>query len=227
MTAPTHIAIGMAAAVALVRLTGQPISAAQLLLCLLGALAPDIDADNGSIARPGVIFGRFLPRPLARFLDGLGLLVSRIAFKLCGHRRFFHWPLLGLLMILAGYLIENLGLLLFGLGYLSHIIADLFTTGGVPAFGPFSKEIYSVLRLKTGSKIEGLLCIAIVILVAVFGFATLPAPTRFWLVTYYERFADSTIFWPTVALLCGAFVLALLAPRPQTRRSTNRKGKRR
>lgn len=176
MTGPTHLLVGLATTIAVARTTGIVPAPVMLICMLFGAIGPDIDSDSGSITRPGRIFSRFLPRGAANLLDGFGAIVGGIARKLSGHRGMFHWPIIGIVLIGSGFYCENYFVFWFGVGYLSHILADGFTVHGVPLYGPFSVRNYSFAKVKVGSKTE--LVIALVLLVSVVGFGWELLPQR-------------------------------------------------
>lgn len=177
MTGPTHALFGLALTVALADTTGLLPSAPQLLLVLLGSIAPDIDGE-GSVTKPGKILNRLVPRGTARMLDDFGQILSKIIHCFSHHRGIFHAPIMGLIMIGAGLYFEMFWLFWFGFGYLSHIIADSLTMGGIPAFGPFKQNMYSLLRIRTGSLREGLFFILLSIYLVLRGFPLLPESLR-------------------------------------------------
>jgi len=177
MTGPTHIVIGLATAVAYTRANGMSPGPLGLLVLLAGALAPDIDGD-GSITRPGSLLGRFLPRGARLMLNELTLVVNGIIKMLFNHRGFFHWLLIPATIIFCGLYFHRPYVFYFGLGYLSHILADCCTKGGVELFQPFTNKNISITRLKTGSSLEGVLCCLLLALVCLFGFGVLPETTQ-------------------------------------------------
>ena len=166
MKAPAHVAIGTLVSVALARFyPALEFGALHYLVMVVGSLSPDIDG-GGSITRPGKILQRFLPYTVAAVLDGLFQTLSRTIGFFSGHRGACHWPAVGFLIIACAIYTENFFLFWFGFGYLSHILADACTIGGVPLLGPFSRERFSWVPLRTGSPAEWVLtavlwCIAL------------------------------------------------------------------
>lgn len=187
MTAPTHVVIGMAATIALARINGLALSPVLILCAVVGSLAPDIDADGGSISRPGKIFRRFLPRGAADLLDEFTQVISKAINMVFGHRGPMHWPLIGILIYLTGLLRQNDYLLWFGWGYLWHILADAITVKGVPVLGPFRSEFYSFGSFRTGRSSELLVLIPAFLFVLVCGWPLLPENLRYWLLFYAEK----------------------------------------
>lgn len=150
-------------------LAGFPAGAA---LCagaaILGALAPDIDAEDSTIKHE---------------LGGAGAVASW-GLGLAGvkHRGLTHYGLTAVLALAAAWLIGGqFGLgdvgLAFGLGYLSHILADAMTKQGVPLWGPLAGQFHllpKALCMRTGSPAETLLFMALVLILVRLGPALLP-----------------------------------------------------
>ena len=126
----------------------------------------------------------FMPQTGIRLLDGAlaqGARVNRgVPFVLaafCGlimviiekskHRGFTHttaalllvaFPLIFMLVtgvMFVGADIAVSGQIGFVLGWLSHMVADTFNRGGVPWLWPVMKKRFKVMRIKTGSGMEG------------------------------------------------------------------------
>lgn len=111
----------------------------------IGSLLPDIDHKNSYIGSK---------------TKGL----SKAINKLAGHRKLFHAPLLYLLLYSLGLGIckENIDFMVVNglfLGILSHLILDSFTIGGLPWFYPFSKQKFSLAKIKTSSNLEESICL--------------------------------------------------------------------
>lgn len=178
MTGPTHVLFGLCTGVLLCKTNIVHLDPVSLLCLFAGSLAPDIDADGASITRPGSILRGFLHRGLVKLLDEVGRLVCALANKISGHRGLFHTPTVaGIIFLFALYNASpHLGW--FGVGYLSHIIADAFTYTGVPLLWPARKMNYSFSTLRTGSATEGWLAACMVFFVVGFGWALLPENTR-------------------------------------------------
>ena len=122
-------------------------------LCLgaaiIGALLPDIDANESTIKGELGLAGRVVS-------GGLHLLGVK-------HRGLTHTGLAG-----AGIFVISLSIgqhfgfpdvgLAFGLGYLSHLLADGVTLTGIPLLAPFyPKSVHLLtkfLRVRTGSPVE-------------------------------------------------------------------------
>ncbi|MCO6430680.1 MAG: metal-dependent hydrolase [Deltaproteobacteria bacterium] len=186
MTAPTHVAIGMAASIVLARVNGLPFSALDLLIVVIGSLAPDIDSDDGSIVRPGKILRRFLTKGIADFVDGISKTIASLIKFIFGHRGFFHWPLFGAALYMGGLILELNWLMWFGWAYLWHILADFCTVSGVPFYGPFVTRKVAWSSLRTGSLSERLLALPIWLSVFILGWPLLPEQTRYWLTKFFS-----------------------------------------
>lgn len=124
-----------------------PASVNCLGVVALGSLAPDLDTPKSSLGR------RTWP-------------VSRTVSSLIGHRGFTHSILACLLVSLGlevasqyypGWLAYFVA---FGIGYASHVVADWFTTEGVPLFWPNRKRFRSPLRFRTNGPGELLFSLA-------------------------------------------------------------------
>ena len=129
---------------------------AGLALCagaaILGALAPDIDAEESTIGGEIGVAGSFI--------QGVLRLVG------VKHRGVLHSGLAGLVVLALGAFIGwrvgylDVGLA-FGLGYLSHVaLADALTIHGVPLLWPLKAQFHLLpkgLRVRTGGPVEGLI----------------------------------------------------------------------
>lgn len=190
MTGSTHVAIAVAATVAAAGATGTPPDGAAAWIALvIGSLAPDIDSGGGTIARPGSLLKRLLPRWLAWLLDWIGTTISGMIRSLVGHRTITHWPVWGLVLMLLGL---NLGygwLIWFGWGWLWHILGDFCTKSGVPLLGPFWTKDFKWSPLRTGSAAEFLLAAALWGYIGWAGWAYIPAEARYWV----ARFGQSLL----------------------------------
>lgn len=173
MTSPTHLVIGLASSVALTRISGFDLTPEALLAILLGSIAPDIDGD-GVVSRPGRLFRRFLSRPIARMLDAFGQALSALFRTTLGHRGFFHWPLLPVIMFIGSYYFQSPLLFWFGWAYLFHILADACTPAGVPLLAPFTKREINFFSIPTGSPGELIVFGITLFCVIIFGWDLLP-----------------------------------------------------
>ena len=160
MRGHTHALFGLATLAAVEALTDfvppHPLQGvpAGLALCagaaILGALAPDLDAEEASIQHE---------------LGGLGSAVrGGLQFFGVKHRGLTHSGLAtSLVMAISWLLGQRLGYphlgLAWGLGYLSHILADAMTVGGVPLLWPLPGRVHLLprpWRIRTGGAVEGL-----------------------------------------------------------------------
>ena len=177
MTAPTHIIVALASSVALQQISVLRLDIFQILLILVGGLAPDIDTD-GSITKPGKILYRFIGPGFARLIDDLLAVFLSIIHKVVRHRGFFHWPLFCLVLFIIAKYYQQEWLLFFALGYATHLFADFLTKGGIPVLGPFTKKNYSVALCRIASPIEYSIALGLLIYCLVFGFQFLPTLTQ-------------------------------------------------
>lgn len=169
MIGKTHIFIGLATIAAIDAATGfvephlvQAIPAGPFLCIfagVLGALAPDLDAEEGS--------------QIQYEMGGAGVAISGWLQSFgVQHRGLTHYgvttvvviAVVGILGWLLGYMDVGLA---FGLGYLSHVLADSMTIKGTPLLWPREKEFHilpSALRVRTGGPLEPLILMVTVAL---------------------------------------------------------------
>jgi membrane-bound metal-dependent hydrolase YbcI (DUF457 family) len=174
MRGHTHTLFGLTTVVAVNALTdfvqphvieGVP---AGLVMCasaaILGALAPDIDAEDSAIKREMGAVGIF---------TSLSLQVFGVR-----HRGLTHYGVTTLLVMVMSYLVGQwLGYpdvgLAFGLGYFSHVvIADALTKHGVPLGWPRPGQFHLLpraLRVKTGGPAEVLVTLSLVLVMVWLG----------------------------------------------------------
>lgn len=170
MVGKTHLVIGLATLAGTEAATGlvQPHPVKDIpvgpFLCIIavivGALAPDIDAEESQIKYEMGEAGL----ALSTWLQSFGV----------EHRGLTHYGLTGLIVTVSSGLLgwwlgyPDVGLA-FGLGYLSHILADSLTLAGTPLLWPLQKEqnfhlLPAALRVRTGGPVEPLIFIAVTIL---------------------------------------------------------------
>lgn len=159
MTGRTHdLAAFTALTVVMVTVPLEKISLATALVAfsanMIGGLAPDLDQSTASIwrkVRAGGILGRLIS-------------------PLFGGHRFISHSLIGVVMvgIVLQIILDLLGTVLlvdmnivwwaFMIGFVSHIIMDLFTREGVPLLFPlpihFGIPPFRFTRMKTGGLVE-------------------------------------------------------------------------
>lgn len=132
----SHIAVGLG----LTSLTGELIESKgmdttiNLMIVVLFSLLPDIDHPKSKIST---------------FLFPL-LPVSYLIYKKYGHRTITHslWFWLFLSLVLIIFMPTNEMALIASIAYLSHILSDLISMGGVPLFYPQKKKRYAFIRLE-------------------------------------------------------------------------------
>lgn len=152
MMAATHVLAGVAAWTAGSGLAGLPAEPAMLTAAGIGSLLPDID-------HPDSWFGRrfrYVSVPLAMVIGHRGITHSLLALALC----LAGLALLGRHAVAAPVLV----------GYLSHLVCDSLTVGGVPLLWPWRRP-FGLRLVRTGSAAELLLAAA---LLAVVGQPWLP-----------------------------------------------------
>lgn len=153
MMASTHVVFGLTCWVAFERVHGVDLlsSPATLLIASCSSLLPDIDT-------PKSRFGRmvpFLSYPISAIFGHRGIthslfmvVIMMAAMLFYGHSNWFIAPLV--------------------VGYLSHLVGDVFTNSGAPLLWP-NKDKVSIPVFDTGGFVEVVVRVALVaVLVAFF-----------------------------------------------------------
>jgi len=159
MQGKNHVALALAIPLAGAMLLDTPLPATAWAWggLVVGSLAPDIDGE-GSIAYWGNFLpGRITPRPVVGLLNWLGTSISSLIRSVFGHRKLFHWPVWGVVLMLAASMLPSAYasiLFWFGLGYILHILGDAMTKSGVPIFGPLWQADISFTPMVTGKFTE-------------------------------------------------------------------------
>lgn len=115
----------------------EPLVIAGTIACgLAGSLFPDLDHKNSTATKKAGVVG--------------GL--TSTVFK---HRGLLHSPLfyslIYVLLLPFCKLPFSVFLTSWYFGVLSHLIMDMFNTGGIPLFSPLSRKKFKVANIKTGS----------------------------------------------------------------------------
>jgi inner membrane protein len=126
-------------------------------VALVASLLPDIDSDESSIRQA---------TGTARHSGVVGRIVSFMLRIFGGHRAITHsllaWALLTFWV--GVYFRGNMLMVAFGIGYLSHLIADALTVQGVPLLWPIFRRrisfLPSAIAIRTGGVVETLVVIA-------------------------------------------------------------------
>ncbi len=150
MTATTHQMLGATVAIYYIQHTGQP-EYYPIIFSIAGSLIPDIDEPNSKIGSK---------------VTG----ISKSTKAIFGHRTITH-SLLGVIIfgLIVNHFVDLFSLpdfitTYFILGYLSHLLGDIFTISGVPLFYPLSKK-YAIPIVKTGGKMERIFQLVITLIV--------------------------------------------------------------
>lgn len=163
MTGRTHLVGGAAAASAAIAITMPSYAGAAMLLGggLLGGLLPDIDKRGSKISNRFPLVNSFV----SVFFTHRGLLHDITFYATLALLVFPAWRA-------GGYPAFILGLFL---GIFSHLFLDGLNGRGVPVFlfdalrflrtGRFKQRRYRLLKLKTGSFSETIVCILLFILI--------------------------------------------------------------
>ncbi len=179
MTGKTHIAIGITAALAVS--SNQPVEN-RLVLVLVSAISsliPDLDHPKGKLNQKILLINNNFYRIL--FYLSLGFVSTYLYYSMeikvflylgiisfligiSSHRGFTH-SIIGFLISLTiiKLCMGNFGVEYiytgFTIGYVLHIIADLFTIKGVKLFYPLKNNISLPIKIRTNSKVENIIFI--------------------------------------------------------------------
>jgi len=82
-------------------------------------------------------------------------------------------------------------LMWFGGGYASHLLGDALTAGGIPLWSPISSSRVSLSGMKTGSKMEYVLALVLLVFVCGFGWALFPEQVKHTHRQLYELMVNS------------------------------------
>lgn len=155
---------------------------------MVGSLLPDMDGE-GSIAYWGNWLPRYVtPRPVRDLLNWVGQTTSRIIRAIFGHRNALHWPVVGLIICLAGSRLGLDWLFWLGVGYVLHILGDSLTKSGVPLLGPIWRGDISFLPMVTGGFFESTFGLALWGFVGWRFLALLPQYQSAWLWQVFYMF---------------------------------------
>lgn len=148
MRGRTHLIVGIAAGAAAslaLPIEDNTMRLGVFAATAIGSLFPDIDNAQSKLGR------KIKP-------------ISIIINKLFGHRGFIHSPCNLLLILITSIVFmavfenfKQLPILIgFSIGFITHIILDAITKGGIPFLYPFSKKRYNFTVIKTGGIGEAL-----------------------------------------------------------------------
>ncbi|MBV1799810.1 metal-dependent hydrolase [Siccirubricoccus sp. G192] len=158
MMAGSHVALGAAAWIAAAPQLGQPaLAPAALGLAVLGALLPDIDHPKSWVGRRL----RPLSHAIAAVFGHRGVTHSLVAVAGCGA-----------LLLNEGVPRQVVAPLV--VGYLSHLLGDLLTPGGLRLAWPF-RGTWALPLCRTGSPFEPLV-VALALLAAWYLMPARPDP---------------------------------------------------
>jgi inner membrane protein len=150
MTGITHIALGLTTLYAL-RVAPTPQENIIVgAVCVLGSLAPDLDHPNAMLTRK---------------LGCVGWLISGVLRFFSQHRGITHSVWFAVAVSLAAWQLQSMVMWSFAVGYIVHIIGDMFTHDGVLYLLPLRVVVRSPLHILTGSIAEKLL-LAVLVLAA-------------------------------------------------------------
>lgn len=121
-----------------------PVAGLILGMSVLGELAPDIDTVNSTISLRTPIIPKLINRKF-------------------GHRGLLHSPifLVGLWLVVGG---RNFWGNVFCIGYLGHLVQDLFTRAGLPLLFPFDKRKISLFSYHSGERMDYVITLVLIIL---------------------------------------------------------------
>ena len=146
----THVVSSLAVGTALVVATDYPYTADLVAGLMIGSVLPDIDEPNSFIGRRS--FG-----------------LSKLINRLFGHRGFTHSLTCWIMLAILSLLYSNTFTISISLGYLFHLMGDLFSTSGLRLFLPFSeKRVKMFITYQTGGTREKMIFYLCIVLIMFF-----------------------------------------------------------
>jgi inner membrane protein len=143
-----------------------------LLISGIVALIPDIDHHNSKINKICTPIIYIVLLFYLVFYKHLYILISSLLWVIIAikskHRTFTH-SLIGLLIFILPFINSNYFIPVI-IGYISHLLSDMFTKNGIPLLYPIKtmdKKHYlktNIGFIKTGGKFENIICIMLIIL---------------------------------------------------------------
>lgn len=150
-----HLTLGAVSGIAggLCLLSNPAWAAGYTLTCTISSLFSDLDSPMSKL-------GRTTP------------MISKFCNKMFGHRGLFHTPCFLFLSWLCYFNLSkniyesNTFWVMYGfsVGFLCHMIQDLFTKGGIKLLYPFSKKRFHLTNFKSKSKIHNGITVPLIIL---------------------------------------------------------------
>lgn len=177
MTGKTHMAMGIAAGLAISTGKTTEVQLIWVISSAIGSLVPDLDHPKAKLNQKLL----FLKNEYYRTLFFLSLtigsaylyintentilgLVSIMTFftAISSHRGFTHsivgfltaTSIVKIITLKYGFPIAYSG---FSTGYLLHLVADFFTVKGIKLFYPLNKNVSSPLVIKTNNNLENII----------------------------------------------------------------------
>lgn len=176
MTGKTHQSIGLLAVLSYIAGTSsigyQPATFGAIVVAsYVGSLLPDIDQPAGKLWQD-LPFGKTLGKISDPFFEHRNITHSILGFILVGFGGYY------ILRSFPDYwgIDRFLVFVLFMIAYASHLVADMFTEGGVPLLFPYHRTFgipprpFQKVRIKTGKWFENLIvfpCVNIATLILV------------------------------------------------------------
>lgn len=149
MMAISHVMTSVAVWSLTAQYTSMEPTAAGMIAVTIGGLLPDIDHPKSWLGRR--LF--FVSLPLTLIIGHRGLTHSLLAVVILG-------SLLTMYGAMGSYLVASVWI-----GYLTHILGDFLTKGGIPVFWPLKRR-FSLPVVTTGSAFEFLLVGGLMLLLA-------------------------------------------------------------
>ena len=136
MRGKSHFVFGIGSGL-LTAVASPAVSLLHLPIVGVASLLPDIDSSSSTLGKQ-----------------------CKLIAKMFKHRGFLHTPL----FLSLFFLIQDPGLRWsFVIGIASHIFLDMFNAGGIMFFYPFSKRKFKLAKIKSGSWIERILIVLLLI----------------------------------------------------------------
>lgn len=197
MTGKTHLGIGVMFTIILSEYFNMTLTTGALLACALASILPDIDHPKSFINQYILPFKNKLTKTTFYFTLGIVIyfinsfyfnftyfnLISffSVLIGLSNHRNGLTHSIFGFLCFVSlfGYAAVVYKfqeyIIPFSIGYIMHLIADMFTNGGVPIMYPFKKKRFKMpFTFKVGSWIGNLIESAVILTFLIYAAWRLP-----------------------------------------------------
>ncbi|WP_027633414.1 metal-dependent hydrolase [Clostridium hydrogeniformans] len=188
MMKKTHVVVGITLSTIVATILNKNITLIYIIASFIGSLFPDVDHPRGSINQRILLVNNWICKVLTYLMLAAILYIYGskaldiktiyytipflIGIAFSRHRSITH-SILGILasMVLINFIKLKYNLDLrdpFFVGYISHILLDMFNPQGVELLWPYRKRIKFPLTVETGGMGEKIVCYIILVIEILF-----------------------------------------------------------